>query len=74
MNSDDIEDLITVFDGRSEIVNEFLNASDKVKSYIIKQLNNFMLDNSFEYVIQGVARNDVQRENLIIERIEGCIK
>lgn len=72
--SHDIEDLITVFDGRSEIVDEFLNASDKVKSYIIKQLNNFMLDNSFEYVIQGVARNDVQRENLIIERIEGCIK
>jgi len=72
--SHDIEDLITLFDGRTEIISEYLNASDKVKSYIAKQLNYLMLDDSFEYVIQGVARNDVQRERLIIERIEKCIK
>lgn len=71
--SHDIEDLITVFDGRTEIVTEYLNASDKVKSYIAKQLHHLMLDDGFEYVVQGVSRNNVQRENLIIERIGQCI-
>ena len=32
-----------------------------------------MSNDSFEYVIQSVARGDTQREQVIINRIEACL-
>ena len=73
LSSHDIEDLLNIFDGRASIVNDILSASEDLKNYISKQLNSLMEDGNFEYAVQGTARNSLDREQLIFERIEGCI-
>lgn len=73
ISSHDIEDLLNIFDGRASIVNDILSASEDLKNYISKQLNSLMEDGNFEYAVQGTARNSLDREQLIFERIEGCI-
>lgn len=72
--SHDVEDLLTVFDGRSSIVNEIKQAQTIVRQYIIDQMS-LLLDNEhFEYAVQSVARGDMAREQLIMDRIQACIK
>lgn len=73
ISSHDIEDLLNIFDGRASIVNDILSASEDLKNYISEQLNSLMEDGNFEYAVQGTARNSLDREQLIFERIEGCI-
>lgn len=71
--SHDIEDLLTVFDGRSTIVDDMKQAESKVRKYIIDQMR-LLLDNvQFEYAIQSVARGDRAREQLIFKRIQNCL-
>ncbi|PKG66756.1 MULTISPECIES: hypothetical protein [Pseudoalteromonas] len=73
LSSHDIEDLLNIFDGRASIVNDILSASEDLKNYISEQLNSLMEDGNFEYAVQGTARNSLDREQLIFERMEGCI-
>ncbi|NMR26524.1 hypothetical protein HH219_13440 [Pseudoalteromonas sp. NEC-BIFX-2020_015] len=73
LSSHDIEDLLNIFDGRSSIVNDISSASDDLKNYVSEQLKSLMEDENFEYAVQGTSRNSYDREQLIFERIEGCI-
>ena len=71
--SHDIEDLLTIYDGRSSIVDDIKQAESKVRKYIIDQMT-LLLDNvQFEYAIQSVARGDRAREHLIFKRIQNCL-
>jgi len=74
LSSHDIEDLLNIFDGRASIVDDIASASEDLRNYISDQFKNLMADGNFEYAVQGTARNDADREQLIFERIEGCIK
>jgi hypothetical protein len=73
LSSHDIEDLLNIFDGRASIVDDIASASEDLRNYISDQFKNLMADGNFEYAVQGTARNDSDREQLIFERIEGCI-
>ena len=73
LSSHDIEDLLNIFDGRGSIVDDILSASVDLKKYVSEQLKSLMADGNFEYPVQATARNDSDREQLIFERIEGCI-
>ena len=73
LSSHDIEDLLNIFDGRGSIVDDILSASVDLKKYVSEQLKSLMADGNFEYAVQATARNDSDREQLIFERIEGCI-
>jgi len=73
LSSHDIEDLLNIFDGRSSIVNDISSASEDLKNYVSEQLKSLMEDDNFEYAVQGTSRNSSDREQLIFERIEGCI-
>jgi hypothetical protein len=65
--------LLTVFDGRSTIVDDMKQAESKVRKYIIDQMR-LLLDNvQFEYAIQSVARGDRAREQLIFKRIQNFL-
>ncbi len=70
----DIEDLLNIFDGRASIIDDIASASEDLRNYISVQFKNLMADGNFEYAVQATARNDADREQLIFERIEGCIK
>lgn len=71
LSSHDIEDLLNIFDGREEIVEEINNASADLKSYISEQLTLLLKDSNFEYAIQSLTNGDSDRERLIFERLEG---
>ncbi|MCB1584496.1 MAG: hypothetical protein KDI92_15680 [Xanthomonadales bacterium] len=73
LGSHDLEDMVTLFDGRAEIVEEVLSSAADVRAYISSQLKQLMDKNNFEYVIQSVAGNNQQREQVIFERINRCI-
>lgn len=73
LSSHDIEDLLNIFDGRESIVDDILSAPDDLRSYVSDQLKSLLDDGNFEYAVQAAARNDSGREQLIFERLEGCI-
>lgn len=71
--SHDIEDVVTIFDGRAQIVDEINTSEDNVRKYIKAKLKDLMRKDSFEYLIQSVSRSDTQREKVIFDRIEACL-
>lgn len=71
LSSHDIEDLLNIFDGREEIVEEVNGASHLLKAYIAKQITLLLEDPNFEYAIQSLTNGDPDREELIFERLEG---
>lgn len=73
LSSHDIEDLLNIFDGRASIVEDILSAQENLIDYISEQLQILLDDSNFEYAVQDAARNDSDREQLIFERLEGCI-
>jgi len=74
LTSHDVEDVVTLFDGRPEIVGEINHAERHVCQYISDQLAELLKDPNFEYVVQSVSRSDIAREQIILERIKKCIK
>lgn len=71
LSSHDIEDLLCIFDGREEIVEEINHAPTDLKDYISDQLTSLLDDDNFQYVIQSLTNSDPDREALIFERLEG---
>ena len=70
LGSHDIEDLLTLFDGRPELLNEIATSSVTLSKYISEELRALLNRPDFEYAIQSTARNNLQREHLIFQRIE----
>ena len=70
--SHDIEDIIAVVDGRSELVEEIANADQDVRSYIQEELDDLLGELAFTstlgYHLAGDAANQ-RRIPLIIERL-----
>jgi len=73
LSSHDIEDLLNLYAGRSELVSEIKRADEKVKIYISYELKKLFSDINFEYAVQSASNNDVDRERLIFERLEACL-
>lgn len=70
LGSKDIEDILTLLDGRSELVTEILAADTDVRQYIAEQLLILMDKSDFDYAVQGSVRSDMVRERIIFKRIE----
>lgn len=73
LSSHDIEDLLNVFDGRAQLVDEILNSSEELQLYISQQLSILLDNNNFEYAIQSLTNSDQDRESLIFERIKAVV-
>ena len=58
MISHDIEDLIAVIDGRSEINNEIEQAPDDLRTYLHDQLAALVADDDFRKALPGHVRGD----------------
>jgi len=59
LSSHDIEDILTVVDGRPELVEEVIGSEKLLSDYIVKQLRELT---DFEYAVQTTANNNSQRE------------
>ena len=74
--SHDIEDIITVIDGRPELPGEIEQASKTVRTYICRELARHRAQAEFRDAIQGYVPNTPsgnERYRVIFERIEAII-
>lgn len=74
LHSRDIEDILNVFDGRAELVEEINQASLNLRSYISKELVSLFEHPDFEYAVQSTAHGQRDREELIFKRLDSVIK
>ena len=72
LSSHDIEDLITVVDGRSELVTELRSAPEDVRSYIAEALTQMLQNRGFIDALPGYLLPDAasqSRITIVLERL-----
>lgn len=70
--SHDIEDIITVIDGRLELVEEIQTSNDEVRTFIQERLKSFLSESDFRNAILGYLPTDTigqARYQTLIDRI-----
>ena len=72
--SQDIEDLLNLFDGRAAIVQEMTHSTAELKAFFAGQLASLLGQRGFERAVEGTARGNRVREDLIFARIEAVIR
>ena len=65
-----MEDILTLFDGREEIVQEIAAADRNLRTFIAHQIGLLLANDDFDYAVQTAARGDLDRQMLIYERLE----
>jgi uncharacterized protein YpmS len=70
LDSHDVEDILTLLDGRSEIADEILHAESIMRKYISSQLKILQEHRDFDYAIAAASNGDAAREKMIGERVD----
>jgi len=76
MASSDMEDIITLLDGRSEVISEIKASEKSLKTYLIKVFESWLNKNAFLDCLPGHLRSDMasqERLPIILERIKSII-
>lgn len=73
LESRDIEDILTLFDGRPELLDELQASSVELRRYVADRLGELMTHPDFEYAVQSAALGDAGREALLFERLDLAI-
>jgi predicted nucleotidyltransferase len=71
--SRDLEDIVTVIDGRPEIVNEVQETEDRLRQYLSDELSTLLADRNFMESLPGHLLPDAasqQRLRIVLHRIE----
>ncbi len=71
--SRDIEDILNLIDGRSELINEIFESPDDVKNYIVQEIKCLLGMSDFEYMVQSQSGGDQGREDLLFERLDEIV-
>ncbi|MBU2511238.1 hypothetical protein KJ966_07860 [bacterium] len=75
--SQDIEDVVALLDGRTEIVEEIISSDKKLKGYLIGCFDRLLKDDRFLEALPGIMPGDKAsqaRVPIIISRIETILK
>jgi predicted nucleotidyltransferase len=70
LGSRDIEDLLTIIDGRPQIMDELAKSSAPLREYVRATVASLLKEDDFDYAIQSSARGDSKRHDLILERLQ----
>lgn len=70
LQSRDIEDILNVFDGRAEIVEEIQQTPEDIQNYINEELGQLLEHPDFDYAVKSTAQGQAGREDLIFKRLE----
>lgn len=70
LGSRDVEDILTLVDGRAPLVTECMQAAEPLRNYIAQELRQLLPLNQFSYAVTSAAGNDAGREALIFERLD----
>jgi hypothetical protein len=66
---DDIEDIITIINGREELVGEIQNADQELKAFVRDELETFLGISAFTDFIPGHIQPNETRKEIVIERL-----
>jgi predicted nucleotidyltransferase len=75
--SSDLEDLVTVVDGRSELLKELQAAPDDVRSYVAEAIGQLLRTDEFTDALPGYLLGDAasqSRINIVLERLNEISK
>ena len=70
LGSRDLEDIVTVVNGREEIVAEVAAANESVRSYVSEEIGNLLAKRDFVDSLPGHLNPDTARINILRERFE----
>lgn len=73
LESRDLEDIMSLINGRDTIVEDIKSASTTLLQYIIDQLKLLSSDQDFEYLIQSTVDGDSERAEYVYEVIDEII-
>lgn len=73
MTSRDVEDLLTLFGGRREIIGEIGSAEEAMRAYMVHGLSALLDENGFDYAVQDVVRGDPVKQEIIMHRLRRVI-
>lgn len=68
--SRDMEDILSVVDGRESLAEEIIASPPELKTYIAQHFTQLLKHPDFEYAVQAAARNSRGREAIIFQRWE----
>lgn len=68
--SNDIEDILNLFDGREELIDEIKQSSVELKKYLALEITALLNHRDINSAIQSTAFGDSGRQELIFERLE----
>ncbi|MBH1983409.1 MAG: hypothetical protein I8H79_12710 [Burkholderiales bacterium] len=74
LGSRDIEDIITLIDGREEIIDEIKQQEMAFREYISDAISIFLQQKHFEYAVESAVRNDSDRADVIFDRLQALSK
>ncbi|MCY4634039.1 MAG: hypothetical protein OXG04_05945 [Acidobacteria bacterium] len=69
LTSHDLEDVITVVDGREELVTEVRNAPEDVRGYIQNEFGELLRSGDFRNAMPGLVQEDDARLPVLLERL-----
>ncbi len=69
-SSQDSEDILMLFDGRVELVEEILSADVALQHYIAEQVNMLLQHQDIRAAVDNITRSDKARSNLIHIRLK----
>jgi predicted nucleotidyltransferase len=70
LSSSDIEDILSVFDGREELIREMQQASAELKTYLATEITQLLNHNDINFAVQAAAQGDSGRQQLIFARLD----
>lgn len=69
LESRDIEDIVTVINGRDELLEEVKNAPDNVRAFIAKFIADLLTQRAFTDALPGHLNPDSSRINIVLDRL-----
>jgi hypothetical protein len=67
--SHDLEDVLVVVDGRTELRQEILNAPAEIRAYLQAEFSSLLSNQRFLELLPGLI-GDASRESLVLERLK----
>lgn len=77
LGSHDLEDIISLIDGRSEIVNDILRSAHRVKTFISKSFSDLLANKNFMHALPGHLNygSEVEgRKKIVLDRMMSAAK
>ena len=70
LTSRDIEDIVTLVDGREELIVEIVQIGEPLITYLRESISEFIKNGDFEYAVQSAVKSDAGRADVIFSRFE----